>query len=100
MVVEIIDVRSTSQEGNDAFNLSKQIVEGLSKPAGHKELPTILLYDERGLRLYDDLTTAAPEYYLFGAEEDILKQHADQIVQAMHSKEISSEELVLELGAG
>lgn len=61
----------------------------------------MLLYDERGLRLYDDITTAAPEYYLFGAEEQILKKHSDDIVQCMHSRGLKqSDEVVLELGAG
>ena len=44
----------------------------------------MLLYDERGLRLYDDITTEVPEYYyLFRAEEEILKTNADDIVQTM-----------------
>lgn len=66
-------------------------------------LPTMLLYNERGLRLYDDITTRVPEYYLFGAEEEILKNNADEIVHAMHRGlgEVSiDDEVVLELGAG
>ncbi|KAG6829518.1 hypothetical protein H0H92_004320 [Tricholoma furcatifolium] len=83
-------------------DISAQVAEGLSRPAGQKELPTMLLYDERGLRLYDDITTKAPEYYLFGAEEEILKNKVDEIVQAMHhgEKQVSTDEVVLELGAG
>lgn len=100
MAVEIIDVHSSSREGIPTFDLSKQILDGLSKPLGEKEMPTMLLYDERGLRLYDDITTAAPEYYLFGAEEEILKKHSDDIIKTMHSKGASPDEVVLELGAG
>lgn len=100
MAVEIIDVHTMSQEGIPAFDLSKQIMDGLSRPTGEKEMPTMLLYDEKGLRLYDDITTAAPEYYLFSAEEEILKKYADEIVRTMHSKGTSSDEVVLELGAG
>lgn len=105
MPVEILDVHSLSNEGIPNFDISKDIVDGLSRPAGQKNLPTMLLYDERGLRLYDDITTAAPEYYLFGAEEEILKDHADEIVETMHrnaklSASHDAQEVVLELGAG
>ncbi|GLB38624.1 putative histidine-specific methyltransferase, SAM-dependent [Lyophyllum shimeji] len=83
-------------------DIAGQIRGGLMRPAGQKELPTMLLYDERGLRLYDDITTKAPEYYLFGAEEEILKNKADEIVRAMHQgeKQVPTDEVVLELGAG
>ena len=105
MPVEILDLHSLSNEGIPNFDMSKEIVDGLSRPEGQKNLPTMLLYDERGLRLYDDITTAAPEYYLFGAEEEILKDHADEIVAAMHhnakpGEGNSTQEVVLELGAG
>lgn len=60
--VNIVDARP---HGHTVDDLASQIVEGLSKPEGEKELPTILLYDERGLRLYDTITTDAKEYYLF-----------------------------------
>ncbi|KAG6876761.1 hypothetical protein C0993_000588, partial [Termitomyces sp. T159_Od127] len=98
MSAQIIQLHS---ENADA-NISAQIISGLRRPAGQKELPTILLYDERGLQLYDDITTKAPEYYLFGAEEEILKNKADEIVQVMHHGEtqVSAGQVVLELGAG
>lgn len=96
MSAEIVHLHSG---GND---ISSEIISGLACPAGTKRLPTMLLYDERGLRLYDDITTKAPEYYLFGAEEEILKNHANDIVCTMHrgGEEISGDEVVLELGAG
>ncbi|TFY76446.1 hypothetical protein EWM64_g7565 [Hericium alpestre] len=78
------------------------ILEGLQRPEGSKELPTLLLYDERGLRLYDDITTSVDEYYLFPAEERILKTNAADIVRVMHgaSNGVVTGETVLELGAG
>ena len=105
--VDIIDIRahahSATDRGNtDVFNLRDQILGGLSAPRGQKSLTTLLLYDEHGLRLYDQITTQAPEYYLFAAEEEILKNHGDKIAQCMHAKsgsEIRAESLV-ELGAG
>lgn len=97
MPAEIVDVQTS--ENFRAIQL--QILDGLQRPAGQKNLPTMLLYDERGLRLYDDITTMAPEYYLFGAEEDILKNHAMDIVMAMHNTTgCIPGETVIELGAG
>lgn len=84
-------------------NLRKQIAEGLSRPAGQKMLPSMLLYDERGLRLFDDATMHSSEYYLFSAEEEILKKHATDIVRAMHAPNgghFQRHETVVELGAG
>ena len=98
MSVEIIDLHSRSSDG---FDIHQQLRDGLSRPPGHKRIPTMLLYDERGLKLYDDLTTEAAEYYLFPAEEEILKNKADDIVRTMHREaQISSDEVVIELGAG
>jgi uncharacterized SAM-dependent methyltransferase len=95
---EIVDVRIHNEVDGD---ISKQVLDGLLKPVGLKSLPTLLLYDERGLRLYDDITTEVPEYYLFGAEEEILKNYVDDIIRAMHSRgDRVTNEVVLELGAG
>jgi L-histidine Nalpha-methyltransferase / hercynylcysteine S-oxide synthase len=99
----IVDLRAkvASTSGQEIMG---DIIRGLSKPPGSKTLPTLLLYNERGLRLYDDITTKAQEYYLFGAEEEILRNHADEIVRVMHSHTPAStavdDEVVLELGAG
>ena len=105
MPVEILDLHSLSNDGMPNFDMSKQILDGLSRPVGQKQIPTMLLYDEQGLRLYDKITTAVPEYYLFGAEEEILKNRADEIIGTMHRHSQSgdlreTDEVVLELGAG
>lgn len=101
--VHIVDIRGRSDPEVDRgqYDTRKSIIAGLSMPAGQKVLPTLILYDEHGLHLYDDITTKAPEYYLFAAEEEILSRHAEQIVHYMHaSTESSTEEAVVELGAG
>lgn len=101
---KILDVRqNVDQDGSTEHELARQISTGLSAPTGQKAMPTMLLYDTHGLRLYDDITTEAPEYYLFGAEEQILKDHASEIVRAQHSYEagkVTDGEVILELGAG
>ncbi|KAI0081533.1 DUF323 domain-containing protein [Panus rudis PR-1116 ss-1] len=100
--IDIVDIRNRTTGSKDALDLREEVVRGLSHHAGHKTLPTMLLYDEQGLRIYDRITTDAPEYYLFAAEEEILKKRANQIVEYMHAgrSEQFSGEAVIELGAG
>ena len=98
MPVEIIDVHSHSNIGCNNSDMFRDIISGLSLPPGQRHLPTMLLYDEQGLRLYDKITTDATEYYLFAAEEEILRKNADEIVKAMHYGKGTPS--VVELGAG
>lgn len=95
----ILDVRETIDRVSCSPSTADAIIDGLSKPPGARSLPTLLVYNERGLRLYDDLTTKAPEYYLFGCEEQILIDHADDIVATMKATQ-RVDEVVIELGAG
>ncbi|KZT64249.1 DUF323 domain-containing protein [Daedalea quercina L-15889] len=101
--VDIINVRAHKRLSSGEDSIRDQIVAGLSKHTGEKSLPTMLLYDEHGLRLYDDITTKIPEYYLFAAEEEILKNRADEVVRVMHAADgdqVKTDEVVVELGAG
>ena len=101
MSAHVIDVRLNKESSNGEVDIRDEVVQGLARPAGQKILPTILLYDEEGLRIYDEITTRADDYYLFPAEENLLKRHADDIVQGMYgTKDQSTESVVLELGAG
>ncbi|KAI0365693.1 DUF323 domain-containing protein [Pilatotrama ljubarskyi] len=100
--VNILDIHPCEAPLAD-HSIHDQVIQGLSQPVGQKWLPTMLLYDERGLRIYDEITTDAPEYYLFSAEEEILKNKADDIVKVMRagvSDGAPMEEVVVELGAG
>lgn len=50
MATEIINIQKESQEGL-ALDMSAEVLKGLqSATSGEKTLPTMLLYDERGLR--------------------------------------------------
>lgn len=104
IATDIIDVHTQTLLGASSGDVDNgvpaAIISGLSRPAHHRILPTLLLYTETGLRIYDELTTKATEYYLFGAEEDILKNHGDEIIRAMHSRGCIEGESVVELGAG
>ncbi|KAI0345952.1 DUF323 domain-containing protein [Trametopsis cervina] len=101
--IDIVDIRGKQgSTREDTSSLRKQIEDGLTQPAGQKTLPTMLLYDNHGLRLYDKITTDAPEYYLFSAEEQILRDNSDDIVRYMHAGVGGkiNQETVVELGAG
>jgi L-histidine Nalpha-methyltransferase / hercynylcysteine S-oxide synthase len=102
MSSRIIDIRLNDKTSNDEADLHEEIVKGLSGPLNQKSLPTVLLHDEEGLRIFDEITTDADEYYLYAAEENLLKNHAHDIVQVMYKRHEGGpvEGVILELGAG
>lgn len=59
-----------------------------------KKMPTLLLYDEKGLKLFEDITYL-DEYYLTEAEIEVLETYADHIAER-----IPSGSQVIELGSG
>ena len=64
--------------------------------ASPRTLPPWLFYDERGSRLFEEIT-ALPEYYLTRTERALFRQHADETVTlAAGGGELS----IVELGAG
>jgi len=87
----ILDIRRDKKH----HSLVSDIFNGL-RPAGggEKRLPTLLLYDEKGLKLFEKITYL-DEYYLTNAEIQILEQHADAIARRLQPGSI-----VLELGSG
>ena len=58
-----------------------------------KELPPVYFYDDRGSRLFDEITRL-PEYYPTRAERSILEAHAVDMVTA------AGADTLVELGAG
>ena len=58
-----------------------------------KELPPVWLYDERGSRLFEQITRL-PEYYPTGREQEILSAHASEIAASTEARTL------VELGAG
>lgn len=65
--------------------------EGLARP--QRELPPKYFYDERGSRLFEDITRL-PEYYLTRAEKEILEARAAAIAESTDARTL------VELGAG
>ncbi|KDQ17224.1 hypothetical protein BOTBODRAFT_53375 [Botryobasidium botryosum FD-172 SS1] len=85
--------------------LRESLIASLTAPTNKKSLPTHLLYDDRGLELYDDITTQIPDqYYLFPCEESILINSSLEIGKVMFSGAVGEGEIdgrdVFELGSG
>ncbi|KAF2467704.1 uncharacterized protein BDR25DRAFT_305450 [Lindgomyces ingoldianus] len=88
---DILDIRVGATE----FDILQDIKKGLRPNAGgEKTLPTLLLYDEAGLRLFEKITYLE-EYYLTNAEIEVLETYADRIAQHIRPGSI-----VVELGSG
>ncbi|KAK3900942.1 histidine-specific methyltransferase [Staphylotrichum tortipilum] len=90
----IINIRSSTECPLD--NLGTAIVDGLSQPPGSKSLPALLLWDEKGQTLYDDLLTW-PEYYPYRVEAELLN---DKIGDITATIALSRADILVELGAG
>lgn len=89
--VSIIDIR---QGGHDV-SLLDEILQKLNPGKGQeRRMPTLLLYDEHGLRLFEDITYLE-EYYLTSAEIETLTTHAEAIARL-----IEPGSQVIELGSG
>ncbi|KAL1969641.1 hypothetical protein VTN77DRAFT_8194 [Rasamsonia byssochlamydoides] len=86
--VNIIDIRS-----NDlGVSSGNAIYDGLhGKP---RSLPTVLLYDTKGLRLFEEITYL-DEYYLTNAEIEVLTAHARTIAERLPDNA-----QLIELGSG
>jgi len=50
--IDIIDIRRDAVQ----VNLKEEIMSSLRPQTGPKTLPTLLLYDERGLQLFEEVT--------------------------------------------
>ena len=89
--ISILDIR----QGPSGLSLVNQMRDTLNPGKGQeKKLPTLLLYDEKGLTLFEDITYL-DEYYLTNAEIEVLERYADQIVE-----QIQAGSMVVELGSG
>ncbi|KAL1952942.1 hypothetical protein VTO42DRAFT_3926 [Malbranchea cinnamomea] len=89
--VPIVDIRLNDMKDT----LASGIYQGLAAENGKPiSLPTQLLYDTRGLRLFEDITYVE-EYYLTNAEIEALNTHAAEIVER-----IPDNAQLVELGSG
>lgn len=87
-VVDVIDIRSPFAK----LSLTDGIYQGLK--SNPPTLPTTLLYDARGLQLFEEITYL-DEYYLTNAEIEALTAHARTIAEI-----IPEHAQLVELGSG
>lgn len=72
-----------------------ELRHGLHPAAGgEKKLPTLLLYDEKGLKLFEEISYL-DAYYLTNTEIEILRNHASDI-----ARKVPNGCMILELGSG
>jgi uncharacterized SAM-dependent methyltransferase len=89
--VAILDIRRT----RDNSSMVDQIRAGLRPEHGKpRTLPTMLLYDADGLRLFEEITHL-PEYYLTNQEINVLQKYAASIAER-----IKPSSMLVELGSG
>lgn len=89
--VDIVDIH----QDNPNFSLADDLRNSLSPPDGEPpSFPTLLLYDTKGLKLFEKITYL-DEYYLTNAEIEVLTTHAKRIVER-----IPDNAQLVELGSG
>ncbi|KAK1142722.1 hypothetical protein N8T08_007353 [Aspergillus melleus] len=89
--VDIADIR----QNDVGFSLVNDIHKGLDPTVGsRRSMPTMLLYDSKGLNLFEEITYL-DEYYPTNAEIEVLETHAKSIVER-----IPNNGQLLELGSG
>ncbi|KAM4058983.1 histidine-specific methyltransferase, SAM-dependent domain-containing protein [Hirsutella rhossiliensis] len=89
--LDIIDIRDGRES---CFNLKDEVASMLNPVHGPRKLPTLLLYDEKGLQMFEEITYL-DEYYLTNYEIELLKQSAAEL-----ASKIPAGAVVVELGSG
>ncbi|KAJ2972294.1 hypothetical protein NUW58_g9215 [Xylaria curta] len=87
---DIIDIRRNKVKDS----LKGEIYRLFHSQKGPRELPTLLLYDVKGLQLFEKITYLE-EYYLTNAEIEVLQRSAAAI-----AANIPSGSMLVELGSG
>lgn len=91
--IDIRDIRTPDV----SLDLSSSIRSGLTNPKSEntrRSLPSILLWDEAGLKYFEEITYT-PEYYLTDTEIGLLERHALQL-----GRQLAPGTILLELGSG
>ncbi|KAH8686986.1 C-type lectin protein [Ilyonectria robusta] len=87
---EIIDIRGEHVE----FNLKEEVISSFNPDEGPRTLPTLLLYNEKGLQLFEEITYL-DEYYLTNYEIEVLKKSSADI-----ARRVPEGSMLIELGSG
>ncbi|MCJ1390687.1 hypothetical protein MMC18_003548 [Xylographa bjoerkii] len=87
----IIDIRRNEIHFSILDDMQQQLRPAIGE---EKKMPTLLLYDEKGLNLFEEITYLE-EYYLTNAEIEVLSCYADHIADRI----VDGSQLI-ELGSG
>jgi hypothetical protein len=90
--VEIVDIRGASDEATVKKTMLEVLAGG--QDGRPRKMPTMLLYDERGLQLFEAITHL-DEYYLTNREINVLEKNAADM-----AAKIAPGTLLVELGSG
>ena len=89
--LEIFDIRREEIESS----IVHEVLAKLNPPRNvERQLPTMLLYDEKGLQYFEDITYL-DEYYLTNAEIGILNRYANDLAHR-----IPHGAALIEMGSG
>ena len=91
---EIIDIREPEMGSSLRDAIVTMFLDADIAAGEERALPTLLLYDAEGLKLFERITYL-DEYYLTGAEIAVLTRWAENIPQR-----IDDGTVVIELGSG
>ncbi|KAJ3321895.1 hypothetical protein HDV06_003761 [Boothiomyces sp. JEL0866] len=111
--MKIIDIRGSTTVSNTEDDMKKAIINSISRVSvpfidsreirkGGKvnqtllrSLPTMILYDDKGLEIFDKITYDK-DYYLTNAEIEVLQNNSNELV----AKYVKDGDVLIELGAG
>ncbi|KAF9005053.1 hypothetical protein BDQ17DRAFT_1353697 [Cyathus striatus] len=103
MSVPIIhDIRKSKVDSTSVSELRSRIIEGLSQLPKQKYLPSELLYDTKGLEIYEHSVGSEwleGGYYLYSSEKGILETYGDEVATEL-SRDKNGRAVIIELGAG
>lgn len=86
-----LEIEVHLEDGGAPQSMAQEVLDGLR--ASPKRIPSKYFYDERGSRLFEEITRL-PEYYLTRTEQAILDRHAADMI------ELAGTEELVELGSG
>ncbi|KAJ3267583.1 hypothetical protein HDV01_004732, partial [Terramyces sp. JEL0728] len=111
--MQIKDIRGSTNVSNTEVDMKNAIIKSISKinipftdsrvarqggnptTALLRSLPTMILYDDKGLEIFDKITYDR-DYYLTNAEIEVLQNNSDELVE----KYVKDGDVLIELGAG
>ncbi|KAL9579165.1 MAG: hypothetical protein Q9212_005268 [Teloschistes hypoglaucus] len=91
----ILDIRQDKTDPSLATDIRDELFSSLrGGEHGEKYLPEMLLWDEKGHQLFEQVN-ARPEYYVHNDEIALLRKHSEEIV-----KQLEPGAMIIELGSG